>query len=110
MAASGKADSSRHARAYRPGLLTSVEDVVYVALGVFLAGGTAVLLVSLAFSVWRNVINLLDQALLILMILELLYTGQISFREHVLVPEPSCSSLSSRAFAAFSSSPPSCRD
>jgi hypothetical protein len=57
MAASGKADSSHHARAYRPGLLTSVEDVVYVALGVFLAGGTAVLLVSLAFSVWRNALG-----------------------------------------------------
>ena len=96
-----------------------VEDVVYVALGVFLAGGTAVLLMSLGFSVCAtrrggtlagSVLNPLDQAFLILMILEPLYTVQVSFREHVLVLEPSCSSLSSRAFAAFSSSPPSCRD
>ena len=34
-----------------------VEDVVYVALGVFLAGGTAVLLMSLGFSVWRNALG-----------------------------------------------------
>jgi hypothetical protein len=104
---------------YRLGLLTLVEDVVYVALGIFPAGGTVVLLMSLGFSVWRNapggtlagsVLNPLDQAFLILMILEPLYTVQVSFREHVLVLEPSCSSLSSRAFAAFSSSPPSCRD
>jgi uncharacterized membrane protein (DUF373 family) len=34
------------------------------------------------------VIALLDQMLLILMIVEILYTVQVSFREHVLVPEP----------------------
>jgi uncharacterized membrane protein (DUF373 family) len=35
-----------------------------------------------------GVIGVLDQVLLILMIVELLYTVQLSFREHVLVPEP----------------------
>jgi uncharacterized membrane protein (DUF373 family) len=34
------------------------------------------------------VVVVLDQILLILMIVELLYTVQLSFREHVLVPEP----------------------
>lgn len=31
---------------------------------------------------------MLDQLLLILMIIEMLYTVQVSFREHVPVPEP----------------------
>jgi hypothetical protein len=35
-----------------------------------------------------RVIALLDQVLLILMIVEILYTVQVSFREHTLVPEP----------------------
>ncbi len=33
-------------------------------------------------------VDLLDQILLILMVLEILYTVQVSFREHVLSPEP----------------------
>jgi uncharacterized membrane protein (DUF373 family) len=33
-------------------------------------------------------IDLLDRILLVLMIVELLYTVQVSFREHTLVPEP----------------------
>jgi uncharacterized membrane protein (DUF373 family) len=33
-------------------------------------------------------IQLLDQILLILLIVELLYTVQVSFREHALIPEP----------------------
>ena len=35
-----------------------------------------------------TVISLLDRLLLVLMIVELLYTVQVSFREHALVPEP----------------------
>ena len=35
-----------------------------------------------------SVVALLEQLLLILMIIEILYTLQVSFREHVLVPEP----------------------
>jgi hypothetical protein len=34
------------------------------------------------------IINLLDRVLLVVMLVELLYTVQISFREHALVPEP----------------------
>jgi len=76
---------------------TLVEDVVYVGLGVMLAGAGVVLLVSLVMDFLRSlfggslpsgVIGVLDQVLLILMIVELLYTVQLSFREHVLVPEP----------------------
>ena len=35
-----------------------------------------------------SIVGLLDQLLLILMMIEILYTVQVSFREHVLVPEP----------------------
>ena len=42
---------------------------------------------------WRgslaaNIVSLLDRILLILFVVELLYTVQVSFREHALVPEP----------------------
>jgi len=77
---------------------TLVEDVVYVGLGLLLSGAALVLLVSLGINFWRGlggggtlaggVVVVLDQILLILMIVELLYTVQLSFREHVLVPEP----------------------
>src|SRR5262245_22163836 len=78
-------------------VFTLVEDVVYVGLGVMLAGAAISLLVSLLLVSVRGllggtlpggVIGVLDQVLLILMIVELLYTVQLSFREHVLVPEP----------------------
>ena len=76
---------------------TLVEDIVYVGLGLLLAGAALVLLASLFVVFGRGlvggtlsggVISVLDQVLLILMIVELLYTVQLSFREHVLVPEP----------------------
>src|SRR5262245_16814216 len=36
----------------------------------------------------QKIVRLLDQSLLILMIVEILYTLQVSFREHTLVAEP----------------------
>ena len=76
---------------------TRVEDVVYVGLGILLAVGALALLVdgSVAFArdvlggaLPRSIIALLDRVLLVVMIVELLYTVQVSFREHALVPEP----------------------
>jgi uncharacterized membrane protein (DUF373 family) len=76
---------------------TRVEDILYVGLGVLLAGSAAALLVNAAATFGKNVFagagtrpfaELLDPILLILMIVELLYTVQVSFREHTLVPEP----------------------
>jgi uncharacterized membrane protein (DUF373 family) len=76
---------------------TRVEDVVYVGLGILLAASAAVLLVVSAISFGRSLfegsfpagtVSLLDQLLLVLMIVELLYTVQVSFREHALIPEP----------------------
>jgi hypothetical protein len=41
-----------------------------------------------AGAVAGSIVGVLDQLLLILMMIEILYTVQVSFREHVLVPEP----------------------
>jgi phosphate starvation-inducible membrane PsiE len=76
---------------------TRVEDVVYVGLGVLLAAGALILLINAGVTLGRQVlsvampapiIELLDRVLLVVMLVELLYTVQISFREHTLVPEP----------------------
>lgn len=76
---------------------THVEDVVYVALGVLLAGCAATLLVAgavdfftslLAGTLADRIVQMLDRILLVLLVVELLYTVQVSFREHTLVPEP----------------------
>jgi uncharacterized membrane protein (DUF373 family) len=76
---------------------TRVEDVVYVGLGVLLAGTALVLLGTGVLEFARalvggvlpgHVVELLDRILLILMIVEFLYTVQVSLRDHALVPEP----------------------
>ena len=77
---------------------TRTEDVVYVGLGVLLAGCALVLLLdggrqfvqlfSVLDRLQPGVIELLDRILLILMIVEIMYTVQVSFREHSVVPEP----------------------
>jgi len=74
-----------------------LQDVVYVALGALLAVSAAAVLVHGGIDLVRAVttgvdvraiVVLLDRILLALMIVELLYTVQVSFREHTLVPEP----------------------
>lgn len=76
---------------------TRVEDIAYIALGIILAVsamgllGTVVLALGqalLAANLSETIVELLDQVLLILMIVEILYTVQVSFREHTLVAEP----------------------
>lgn len=76
---------------------TRVEDIVYVGLGVLLACSAVSLLVSGAIGLWGSIargapfagiVDLLDRTLIVLMLVELLYTVQVSFREHTLVPEP----------------------
>jgi uncharacterized membrane protein (DUF373 family) len=74
-----------------------VEDVAYVGLALILAVSALFLLVTVGISLGKalldanlsdKIVALLDQILLILMIVEILYTVQVSFREHTLVPEP----------------------
>ena len=77
--------------------LSFVEDAVYVGLGILLTIAALTLLLTafkLAFQSARagqlsgQVVNLLDQILLTLLVIELLYTVQVSFREHGLLAEP----------------------
>lgn len=84
-------------RALAARAFTVVEDVVYLGLGGLLGGSAMALLVSsginfvqnlLARSLTTNIVPLLDRLLLILLVVELLYTVQVSFREHGLIPEP----------------------
>ncbi len=78
-------------------VFSAVQDAVYVALGVLLAVTAGIMLVQGAVELWRSattgvdvraVVSVLDRILLALMVVELLYTVQVSFREHALVPEP----------------------
>jgi uncharacterized membrane protein (DUF373 family) len=74
-----------------------VEDIVYVALGLMLASCAFTLLVDGFFTfihllgkttAFASTLGLLDRILLILLVVELLYTVQVSFREHAVMPEP----------------------
>lgn len=85
------------ARTWIVGAFTAVVDLVYLGLGLLLGASAIVLLVSGVIAFIQNLgsghfpdaaVNLLDRILLILLIVELLYTVQVSFREHALVPEP----------------------
>jgi uncharacterized membrane protein (DUF373 family) len=78
-------------------VFTWIEDVVYIGLGALLAASALALLAQTALTFSHDLVNgsvptgivaLLDRLLLVLMIIELLYTVQVSFREHTLVPEP----------------------
>jgi hypothetical protein len=76
---------------------THVEDAVYLGVGLLLAASAIALLVVSGITFVRSVlegvlaarvVGLLDQVLLVFMIVEILYTVQVSFREHALIPEP----------------------
>jgi hypothetical protein len=78
-------------------IFTRAEDVVYVGLGFLLAAGALALLLAEIASLAEHIasgkisdliVPLLDQLLLIVIFVELLFTVKISFREHVLEPSP----------------------
>jgi uncharacterized membrane protein (DUF373 family) len=90
-------ESPQPARVWVARVFTTVEDIIYVGLGILLAGSSFILLVSglisfgqnlVAGSLATNIVGLLDRILLILLVVELLYTVQVSFRERTLIPEP----------------------
>jgi uncharacterized membrane protein (DUF373 family) len=85
------------ARTWVARAFSAVEDLVYIGLGVILASCAIVLLGYAFVSFGRSLLTgalpsiittLLDRILLILLIVELLYTVQVSLREHSVVPEP----------------------
>ncbi len=75
-----------------------LEDVIFVGLGVLLAGTALYLLLAAAIDFGKHlmalnlggpeVIKLIEELLLVLLVVEILYTVQVSFREHTLAPEP----------------------
>jgi hypothetical protein len=92
-----RGDEPGRARELVSRAFTRVEDIVYIGLAVLLAGSALVLLGTsvvafvrsvLAGTLASTIVALLDQLLLVLMVVEILYTVQVSFREHALVPEP----------------------
>jgi uncharacterized membrane protein (DUF373 family) len=73
------------------------EDTLYVGLGLLLVAIAFTLLITeiVYFAQYvstgtlaDNVVFLLDRILLIIIFVEVLYTVQVSFRQHVLRPEP----------------------
>ncbi len=97
---SGTTRVEKPAGALRRGIahgFTVAEDLVYVSLGLLLAVSAGALVVSggAAFvqslrsgATPTEIVVVLDRILLVLMIIELLYTVKVSFQEHALVPEP----------------------
>ena len=78
-------------------IFSAAEDVVYIGLGIVLAASAIALLVGAVIAYGgklfsgdlpSQIIPLLDRILLILLVVELLYTVQVSFREHAVTPEP----------------------
>jgi uncharacterized membrane protein (DUF373 family) len=74
-----------------------IEDIIYVGLGLLLAGVAVALLITeityfiqyiYAEVLSENIVLLLDRVLLIIIFVEVLYTVQVSFRQHVLQPGP----------------------
>jgi len=74
-----------------------IEDIIYVGLGLLLAGVAGALLITeiiyfiqyiSAGALSENVVLLLDRVLLIIIFAEVLYTVQVSLRQHVLQPGP----------------------
>jgi uncharacterized membrane protein (DUF373 family) len=74
-----------------------IEDIIYAGLGLLLAGVAGALLVTeiiyfiqyiAAGALSENVVMLLDRVLLIIIFAEVLYTVQVSLRQHVLQPGP----------------------
>ena len=77
--------------------MSLAEDLVYAGLGVLLAVSAVALLVggfkTLVSALFERAIGgqipaILDQVLFILLVIELMYTVQVSFREHGLLAEP----------------------
>ncbi|HEX2228337.1 MAG TPA: phosphate-starvation-inducible PsiE family protein [Candidatus Binatia bacterium] len=85
------------ARLWFTNIFSRAEDVVYAGLGLVLAVSALALLMAEMVSLGQHIaqgqisdiiVPLLDQLLLIVILVELLFTVKVSFREHVLEPSP----------------------
>jgi uncharacterized membrane protein (DUF373 family) len=92
-----RSEDDNNLRQWLTTIISRGEDIVYIGLAVLLAASALAFLVVEAVGFWRtiidgaladNIVPLLDQLLLIIIIVELLFTVKVSFREHVLEPQP----------------------
>ena len=93
----GKKRNSADLRDWLSHWFSLAEDTLYVGLGLLLIAIAFTLLITEIvyfaqyLSTWtlaENVVFLLDRILLIIIFVEVLYTVQVSFRQHILRPEP----------------------
>ena len=93
----GKKRNSADLRQWLSHWFDLAEDTLYVGLGLLLIAIAFTLLITEIvyfaqyLSTWtlaENVVFLLDRILLIIIFVEVLYTVQVSFRQHILRPEP----------------------
>ena len=93
----GKKRNSADLREWLSHWFDLAEDTLYVGLGLLLIAIAFTLLITEIvyfaqyLSTWtlaENVVFLLDRILLIIIFVEVLYTVQVSFRQHILRPEP----------------------
>jgi uncharacterized membrane protein (DUF373 family) len=93
----GKAQGSGRVRQWLTVSFSHAEDAIYVGLGLLLVITAFTLLVNeliyfaryvAAGTLTQNVVSLLDRILLVIIFVEVLYTVQVSFSQHILRPEP----------------------
>ena len=93
----GKKRNSFNLREWLSEWFSRAEDTIYVGLGLLLIAIAFTLLITevVYFAQYissgtlaDNVVFLLDRILLIIIFVEVLYTVQVSFRQHILRPEP----------------------
>ena len=93
----GKKKNSLNLRDWLSQWFALTEDTLYVGLGLLLIAIAFSLLITeivyfgqyvTAGTLADNVVFLLDRILLIIIFVEVLYTVQVSFRQHILRPEP----------------------
>jgi uncharacterized membrane protein (DUF373 family) len=93
----GKKRNSMNLREWLSEWFSKAEDTIYVGLGLLLIAIAFSLLITevVYFAQYissrtlaDNVVFLLDRILLIIIFVEVLYTVQVSFRQHILRPEP----------------------
>jgi uncharacterized membrane protein (DUF373 family) len=93
----GKEGKPSRLRQWLTDAFSHAEDIIYVGLGLLLVATACTLLINeliyfvqyvSAGTLTQNVVSLLDRILLVIIFVEVLYTVQVSFSQHVLRPEP----------------------
>jgi hypothetical protein len=93
----GKEGKPSRLKHWLTGAFSLSEDIIYVGLGLLLVVTAFTLLINeliyfvqyvSAGTLTQNVVSLLDRILLVIIFVEVLYTVQVSFSQHILRPEP----------------------